>query len=152
MVLGMRSVGWSRAAFVLLLAASTASFGPSSVRAEDRWVAPDKGLHFGVSAGLAVGAWGASVPLFDRPWPRFVVGAAVAVGAGAAKELIDLAGAGDPSGRDFVWDLAGAATGLLLSWVFDALLVSEGLDDHGRAPAAGTLLTSQRPLFRWPPP
>jgi putative lipoprotein len=42
-------------------------------------------------------------------------GAALAVGAGVAKELWDLDGHGDASWRDLGWDFMGAATGLLVS-------------------------------------
>ena len=50
----------------------------------------------------------------NRP-ARIGAGAALAVGAGVAKELWDLDGHGDASWRDLSWDLIGAATGLLVS-------------------------------------
>jgi putative lipoprotein len=49
----------------------------------------------------------------NRPL-RAGAGAALAVGAGVAKELWDLDGHGDASWRDLGWDLIGAAAGILV--------------------------------------
>ena len=50
---------------------------------------------------------------------RAAGGAALAVGAGVAKELWDLEGHGDASWKDLTWDLVGATTGVLLSLAVD---------------------------------
>jgi uncharacterized protein YfiM (DUF2279 family) len=88
----------------------------------DPWLAPDKALHFSFSAGLAglagLGYGGAALVTEDRAL-RLVAGGAVALGAGIAKELLDLAGLGHPSWKDLVWDVAGTAVGLVLSWLLD---------------------------------
>ncbi len=98
--------------------------GPTgSARAQtadaDPWWGRDKLLHFSASASLAiVGYAGTSMGTENRA-ARAAGGAALAVGAGAAKELWDLDGHGDASWRDLTWDLIGAATGVLVSLAVD---------------------------------
>lgn len=90
----------------------------------DPWFAPDKALHFSFSAGIAgLGYGGAALFTEDRA-VRLAVGGGLALTAGIAKELLDLAGLGQPSWKDLVWDLAGTATGLLVSWLVDLLVTS----------------------------
>ena len=85
----------------------------------DPWLAPDKALHFSVSAGLAgLGYGGAALFTEDRR-VRLAVGAGFALTLGIAKELADLAGLGRPSWKDLTWDVAGIAVGLLVSWLLD---------------------------------
>jgi putative lipoprotein len=85
----------------------------------DPWWGRDKLIHFSASASLAiVGYAGTSMGTENRP-ARAAGGAALAVGAGAAKELWDLDGHGDASWRDLTWDLIGAATGVLVSLAVD---------------------------------
>lgn len=103
---------------LLLCCAST------SARAQDRdpWFGRDKLLHFSLSAGIAGGAYALSVPLLEQPWQRALLAAAVDLSLGAAKELYDATGHGDPSLRDFTWDVLGCAVGvgvaLLLDYAF----------------------------------
>lgn len=47
----------------------------------------------------------------------------MALGAGVAKEVADLAGLGHPSWKDLAWDVVGTGTGLLVAWAIDALVV-----------------------------
>lgn len=90
----------------------------------DPWFAPDKALHFSFSAGIAgLGYGGAALFTEDRN-VRLAVGAGLALTAGVTKELLDLAGLGQPSWKDLAWDLAGTATGVLLSWLLDLLVTS----------------------------
>ena len=89
---------------------------------DDPWLAPDKTLHFSLSAGLAVGAYAAATFVTDDQRLRFVLASGVALAAGAAKELADLAGLGHPSWRDFAWDLIGTFTGALTALLLDHLL------------------------------
>lgn len=90
----------------------------------DPWFAPDKALHFGVSAGLAgLGYGGASLFTEDRA-VRIAVGAGFAFSAGIAKELLDLAGLGRPSWKDLAWDALGTAVGVVLSWVLDVFVIT----------------------------
>lgn len=108
-----------------LAACLAASVVPSRARA-DSWTGTDKFLHFGVSAGLAGAGYGLGVGCCDRrPW-ALLIGGGIGLGAGAAKELADLAGLGEPSGRDFVWDVAGTVAGLALALCID--LAVRGLD------------------------
>ena len=103
----------------LLLVSLTALAAPRVARADsadaDPWFGRDKLIHFAASGSLAVvGYANASMLTENRP-ARIGAGAALAVGAGVAKELWDLDGHGDASWRDLSWDLIGAATGLLVS-------------------------------------
>jgi putative lipoprotein len=64
---------------------------------------------------------GASV-FTKRESARVGVGASLAIAAGAAKEVYDRYSGGDPSRRDLTWDVVGATTGALLSWLLDRYL------------------------------
>lgn len=108
---------------MLLALAITAQFAVGQVD-DDPWLAPDKTLHFSLSAGLAVGAYAAATFVTDDQRLRFVLASGVALAAGAAKELADLAGLGHPSWRDFAWDLIGTFTGALTALLLDHLLVT----------------------------
>jgi putative lipoprotein len=115
---------------VALLTAS----GAARASDPDPWFARDKALHFDVSAGIAAAAYGVSAGwLVDARWKSLAIGGGVAVGAGAAKELLDLAGLGDPSWKDFTWDVIGTVAGLAIAWGIDLAL---GGVSHAR-PALG---------------
>lgn len=107
---------------VLLLSLLLSCAGVSSVRAEDAWLAPDKGLHFGVSLGLAAGGYGLSSLFLAPPRYRALVGFSFALSLGVAKEAWDAAGHGDPSWRDVTWDILGGLTGTALAWGVDLAL------------------------------
>lgn len=112
-----------RALLVVLLLGSNAGFAQAPAD-PDPWLGPDKALHFAFSAGIA-GAGYASAALFaDDIGVRLLVGGGLSLGAGAAKELFDLAGFGHPSWKDFAWDVVGAATGLLVAWLIDHLVAT----------------------------
>ncbi len=91
----------------------------------DPWFAPDKALHFSLSAAIAgAGYVGAAFFTHDVRL-RLAVGGGLALLAGTAKELADLAGLlGHPSWRDFTWDVIGTASGLLVSWLIDHFIVT----------------------------
>ena len=106
-----------RLAILLLLA-------PLTARAQggDDWFGRDKALHFSFSAAIAgAGYGGASLATEDRRW-RLGVGGGVAIAAGTGKEIADAYGLGDPSWKDFTWDLIGTATGLGIAYVIDRWL------------------------------
>ena len=106
------------AASIALLTAS-----PAARADDDPWISRDKAFHFDVSAGIAAAAYGASAAwLVDARWKSLAIGGGVAIGAGAAKELLDLAGLGDPSWKDFTWDCVGTVAGLALAWGIDLAL------------------------------
>ncbi len=118
---GVGAVARGGAALGLIAALSLAP-RVSRAQTEDPWLGPDKALHFSVSAAIAGGGYGVTAALDqDRPL-RFAIGGALGVGAGVAKELLDLAGSGDPSWKDLTWDLLGVATGLALAFAVDRLI------------------------------
>ena len=105
-------------AFLVLTVVTGAS--PAAAQSSaDPWIGHDKALHAAVSAGLSAGGYGLFGLFSERPIPRVLVGAGFSLGIGAAKELWDLAGHGQPSWRDFTWDAIGATTGLLVALAID---------------------------------
>jgi putative lipoprotein len=121
-----------RALLLTVVLASSVSVAQTD---PDPWFAPDKALHFAASFGIAgVGYTGAAF-FTEDVGVRLLVGGGLAVTAGALKELLDLAGLGTPSWKDFVWDLLGAATGLLTSWLVDHFVVTPLLHRPAGAPA-----------------
>jgi len=114
-------------AAALVLAFSLASRS-AAASATDPWFGPDKAWHFGVSMGLAAGGYAAASPWLDTRGERALAGGALSLTLGASKELWDLAGHGDPSWRDFTWDVLGTAAGVALAVGLDALV------SHGKEP------------------
>ncbi|HEY5961740.1 MAG TPA: hypothetical protein VIV60_34510 [Polyangiaceae bacterium] len=88
----------------------------------DEWWGTDKALHFTVSVGLASTAYAAAAPFTERRDYRVAVGAGASLLIGAAKEGYDSLGYGDPSWRDFTWDIAGTAVGVVLAYSLDCLI------------------------------
>lgn len=115
---------------ILLLALPTAAHADA-----DPWFGRDKALHFGASATLAAGGYALGGALFDGREARLATGAGLALGAGVAKELADLAGAGDPSWRDMAWNAIGTGAGLLLAWGADSLFFAQKRTEQGAAAA-----------------
>jgi putative lipoprotein len=110
---------------VLAAAALTALAAPASGQDADPWFARDKALHFDASAGLAAVGYAASAGwIVDARWKALAVGGGVALAAGAGKELVDATHVfgGDPSWRDFAWDVFGTVAGLAIAWGMDLLL------------------------------
>jgi len=90
-------------------------------RAEpDPWLGRDKALHFAVAAGIAGAGYGVTTAFARDRWKAFAVGGGAALAAGALKEGYDATGPGDPSWKDFAWDVLGAAVGLAIAWGIDA--------------------------------
>ena len=117
-----------------LLVAAACLLAPAAAAAadDDPWFGRDKFLHFGVSAALATTGYAVGGMFFDDVPGRLATGATIALGAGVAKELADLAGAGHASWRDIAWDVAGTGAGLLFAWGADAVLFAPaggGRDD-----------------------
>jgi putative lipoprotein len=110
------------AALALALALSSRSAAASDT---DPWFGPDKAAHFAVSLGLAAGGYAALSPWLESRSERALGGAAFSLTLGAGKELWDLTGHGDPSWRDFTWDVLGTAAGVAVALGVDAL-VSQG--------------------------
>jgi putative lipoprotein len=106
---------------------------PAAASDPDPWFGPDKALHFGVSAGLSAGGYAALSPWLESPSERALGGAAFSLTLGAGKELWDLTGHGDPSWRDFTWDVLGTAVGVALAVGVDALVSRDKDAPAGRA-------------------
>jgi putative lipoprotein len=100
---------------------------PAAASDSDPWFGPDKAVHFGVSVGLSAGGYAAVSPWLESRSERALAGSAFSLTLGAGKELWDLTGHGDPSWRDFTWDVLGTAVGVALAAGVDTLL-SRGKD------------------------
>ncbi len=85
----------------------------------DPWFAVDKARHFSAASLLAGGAYTVAAGCDASGEARLWAGGLTAMGAGAAKELWDLRGHGDPSWRDLAWDGVGTAAGLVTAWWVD---------------------------------
>lgn len=125
-----------RAAGLAMVLSLAFAAGTAAAEEPDPWFGPDKALHFGVSVALAGGGYGASALVLDRPWERAIAGGTFSLALGAGKELYDLSGHGDPSWRDFTWDVVGTAVGVGIALLVDAA-VSSGSEKP--APHAGQL-------------
>ncbi len=101
---------------VLLLACGTASASEA-----DPWFGPDKALHFSFSVALSATGYAASSAFLDTRTERAIAGSTFSLTLGAGKELWDLSGHGDPSWRDFTWDVVGTAVGVALAVGIDSL-------------------------------
>ena len=108
-----------------VVVASTLLATTAAASESDPWFGPDKALHFGISVGLGGGGYAASALVLERPWQRALAGGTFSLALGAGKELYDLSGHGDPSWRDFTWDVAGTAVGLGIALLVDAALASD---------------------------
>jgi len=105
----------------LALAFTLATLAPAAASAAppDPWLGPDKALHFTLSTMISSGAYGVSTYSTDSVATRVAFGAGVGIAVGAAKELLDMTGFGDPSWKDFAWDLIGTAVGVGIAVTFD---------------------------------
>ena len=85
-------------------------------RAPDRWLGTDKLRHF-VLAGLIQGVtFGSATAAGVRQAPALAAASVVTAAASVGKEVHDRRRGGRVSGRDLVWDAAGAALyGVLLA-------------------------------------
>jgi putative lipoprotein len=113
--------------------------GTATASDADPWFGPDKALHFGFSVVLSAGGYAASSSFLDTRTERALAGSAFSLTLGASKELWDLAGHGDPSWRDFTWDIVGTAVGVALAAGVDALASSKHSQTAPRATAQGLL-------------
>jgi putative lipoprotein len=110
--------------FTLAALASSLILRAAPARAQDPdpWLGRDKLLHFGASAVIAGSAYGIGTTFIRPRWGSLVFGGGVSLAAGTTKELLDMAGLGSASWRDFAWDVLGTITGLGIAWGIDLLL------------------------------
>jgi putative lipoprotein len=122
----MRTARTARTTFALLaLGTALTLTRPAAAQDNDPWIARDKAFHFDASAGLAALGYAVSAGwIVDARWKAIAVGGGVAIAAGAGKELLDATHAfgGDPSWKDFTWDVLGTVAGLAIAWSVDLLL------------------------------
>jgi putative lipoprotein len=119
-----------------IVALATAMLVAPGARAADPdpWFGRDKALHFGASALLASGGYGATALVTDDRRARLVVGGSFALSLGVAKELWDLSGHGDASWRDLTWDAVGTVTGLAVAAAVDWTIERLAARRSGGAP------------------
>lgn len=100
--------------FLILCCAGSTSIARSAN--SDRWLARDKYEHFAVSAFYSTGITIASHRHFSHSEDTSrIIGFSVTLSLGAGKELADYKTPGGvPSLKDFVWDIAGTLTGMLI--------------------------------------
>lgn len=121
--------------FVLALVLVVVVARPARASDPDPWLGRDKALHFGVSSGIAATSYAASALVLDARGHALLAAGSFTLAVGVGKELLDLAGYGDPSWKDLAADLAGTLVGLALGWSVDLLV--RGVSDR-------------HPLFRLP--
>jgi putative lipoprotein len=118
-------------ALVLAMAVACA-LAAGSARAQtadpDPWFGKDKALHFAGSVGLASVIYASAATELDARWPPLVIAGGATIAIGGGKELFDMGGRGDPSWRDFTWDVIGTIVGLGLAWGIDLLV--RGVSDR----------------------
>jgi putative lipoprotein len=88
----------------------------------DPWWGQDKALHFSSCFMFAGDGYAGASVISKRESARIGTGAALAIAAGVTKEVHDKYSGGDASMRDLTWDMVGAATGTVLSWLVDRYL------------------------------
>ena len=113
---------------------------PAAAADPDPWFGTDKALHCGLSAGIAGLSYGGAALLWDDVGLRLGLGTSVALTAGIAKELWDLAGNGTPSWKDLTWDAIGTVAGLALAFAIDRLFFA-----HPKPPPATVPAQARRP-------
>lgn len=107
--------------FALTAAAVLCATPAARAAPHDPWLGKDKALHFAATSTLSIGGYAVGRAAFEERSQAALLGAGLAMGAGVAKELADLGGAGNASWRDLTWDAIGTATGLLFAWTLDRL-------------------------------
>jgi putative lipoprotein len=109
-------MNWAfRIIFPLILIFLFSSVASAKSEKLDNWFARDKYEHFALSAAYSAGTTFILHRHFELSNERSrVVGFTFTVSLGALKEGIDAkTRTGTPSFKDFVWDVAGALTGIL---------------------------------------
>jgi putative lipoprotein len=129
----MSRLPWIAALLVMVL--------PRSAQADDWW-GRDKALHFTLSLGISSASYVLAAPLTERREYRVLAGAGTSLLLGGAKEGYDALGYGDPSWRDFAWDVAGTAVGVMIAYALDTIVSEPSKPAHRVATAASPLSIS----------
>lgn len=108
--------------FILLIGIGSLVPRSAAAQTHDPWWGQDKALHLSFSLAISATSYGIAIPLLDAPEARVLFAASIGLSAGVGKELLDLAGYGDPSWKDFAWDVIGVAIGTAIMWTLDILL------------------------------
>lgn len=124
-----RCLGKASPTLVLVLGLCTEN---AQAQSRDDWWGRDKALHLGVSAALGASGYAASSLALETHSTRAVAGTALALSAGIAKELYDLAGHGQPSYKDMVFNVAGTALGVCVAYLVDVTTGSERSNTNAR--------------------
>ncbi|MDX2054301.1 MAG: hypothetical protein SFV15_18010 [Polyangiaceae bacterium] len=112
----------------------------ATAHAEDQWFGEDKALHFGVSVGLASSSYALSSLFVEDSTSRILAGTLGGLMPGAAKELYDATGRGDPSWKDFAWDATGTLVGVSVAYLADLALRPEHPTSRPAGVAQGLVL------------
>jgi putative lipoprotein len=104
---------------VSVLSASFLIARPVQAQQADPWWARDKAAHLTVSLGASALTYGLVRSRSDNRLLAAGLGMGITVAAGAVKEVLDAAGLGTPSWRDFAWDAIGALVGTLFALGLD---------------------------------
>lgn len=104
----------STLAAALLVASPTLATPPGAPLATDPdpWFGRDKAYHFAACAGISGLGYGLTAFATNDLRIRVGLGAGLGIAVGATKELLDLSGMGDPSWKDFTWDVIGTVVGV----------------------------------------
>ena len=135
-----------------LLVAIVGMVTPARAADPDPWIARDKALHFSVSAAIAGTTYAIAATQLEARYPPLLVGGGVALAAGIGKETLDLVGWwGQPSWKDFAWDVAGTVVGLGVAWSLDLLIrgVSSRHPVFGAPEASPTQLRARPLVLSW---
>jgi hypothetical protein len=100
----------------------------------------DKVEHFGANVVIVDSVWAAAAFLDEPVWVRIVLACAAGAAVSLGKEGYDLAGYGDPSLGDLVYDGFGIGAGVGFALAVEALAARYG--DH--EPAVGDVRTRPR--------
>lgn len=119
------------------LLAVVAATRPAQAADPDPWFGRDKALHFGVSAAIASGTYAVMTTQYRARYPPLLIAGGLTLAIGGAKEGLDALGFGDPSWKDFTWDVIGTVVGLGVAWGLDLAIRGVG---------------PQAPLFATPAP
>lgn len=112
-------LGRAAPAILLVMLLPGAAAGKPPAPDPDPWFGPDKQLHFALSTMITGAGYGTSALFTDQIAARVALGAGLGLTAGATKELLDLAGLGDPSWKDLAWDAMGTAVGVWIAITLD---------------------------------